>query len=366
VNPGVGTIEFAAPAYLWLLGVPALLLVLWGWRTLRRILDLRRLTTRRVSPVRDRWSVMGDLPLWLCVVLAAAALVFALARPRGLAPRFSRAGLDIVVLQDGSASMYVRDMASGGSRWARSMQFLRRVGDALRWEGDRLALTVFARLATPQVRLTHDPTTVFFFLDHLAERPPFGLDDETTWDTNLEQAVAWGLRVLRKDKEIIGPSPNVPAFLLISDGETWSGEVSRAIDQLRRASVPLFVVGVGTTGGGRMPPMPFPDDGDGPPAVSHLDRRGLQRIATEGQGLYFELDRERPDRDIANAIIDANRRLAPPREEQAALTDLHWPFLAGACGLVALGSLFAQRRSALWLLLTGTVVALGVALRVFG
>jgi hypothetical protein len=366
--PSVGTIEFGAPAYLWLLGIPALLLVLWGWHAVRRAVDLRRLRNRRISPARDRWSVMGDLPLWLCVVLAAAALQFALARPRGLAPRLSRAGLDIVVLQDGSASMYVRDIASGDTRWARSMQFLRRVGDAMRWEGDRLALTVFARLATPQVRLTHDPTTVFFFLDHLGERPPFRLDDETTWDTNLEQGIAWGLRVLRKDREVIGPSPNVPAFLLISDGETWSGEVSRAIDQLRRANVPLFVVGVGTLSGGRMPPMPLPgipdnDNDDGPPAVSHLDRRGLQRLAAEGQGLYFELDRERLDRDIANAIIDANRRLAPPREEQAAQTDLHWPFVAGACAFVATGALFARRYSALSLLLTGALAAVAAAAR---
>jgi hypothetical protein len=364
--PSVGTIEFGAPAYLWLLGFSALLLVLWGWRVVRRAVDLRRLRNRRLSPARDRWGLMGDLPLWLCVVVASAALLFALARPRGLAPRLTRAGLDIVVLQDGSASMYVRDMASNNTRWARSMQFLRRIGDAMRWEGDRLALTVFARLATPQVRLTHDPTTVFFFLDHLGERPPFRLDDETTWDTNLEQGIAWGLRVLRKDREIIGPSPNVPAFLLISDGETWSGEVSRALDQLRRANVPLFVVGVGTLSGGRMPPMPFletRDDIDGPPAVSHLDRPGLQRLAAEGQGLYFELDRERLDRDIANTIIDANRRLAPPREEQAAQTNLHWPFVAGACALVATGTLFARRRLELSLLLTGAVVAVAAAVR---
>jgi hypothetical protein len=363
----VGTIEFGAPAYLWLLGISALLLVLWGWHTVRRAVDLRRLRLRRISPARDRWSVLGDLPLWLCVVLASAALLVALARPRGLAPRLTRAGLDIVVLQDGSASMYVRDMASGNTRWARSMQFLRRVGNAMRWEGDRLALTVFARLATPQVRLTHDPTTVFFFLDHLGERPPFRLDDETTWDTNLEQGIGWGLRVLRKDREIIGPSPNVPAFLLISDGETWSGEVSRAIDQLRRASVPLFVVGVGTLSGGRMPPLPFPEGpdsiDDSPPAVSHLDRHGLQRLAAEGQGLYFELDREQLDRDIANAIIDANRRLAPPREEPAAETDLHWPFVAAASALVATGALFARRYSALSLLLTGAVIAVAAAVR---
>jgi Ca-activated chloride channel homolog len=272
----VGPLSFAEPAYLWMLVLPAALLGLWLWRIVRRATDLRRLREARVSPIAERWSRLGDLPLWLCVVLGCAALILALARPGGVAPGLGRAGLDIVVLQDGSASMYVRDAASG-SRWARSMQFLRRLGDALRWDDDRVALTVFARIATPQVRLTRDPNTVFFFLDHLSDRPPFGLEDETTWDTNVEQGIGWGLRVLDKDREINGPSGNGPAFILISDGETWSGEVARAIDQLREAGVPLFVVGVGTLAGGRMPPMPFPDDGDPPPTMSRSISRSSSK-----------------------------------------------------------------------------------------
>lgn len=352
----VGPVSFAAPAYLWLLVLAPLLVALWIWRVLRRATDLRRLRETRVSPIAERWRRLGDLPLWLCIVLACTALILALARPRGVAPSVGRAGLDIVVLQDGSASMYVRDTPAG-SRWARSMQFLRRLGDALRWEDDRVALTVFARISTPQVRLTRDPNTVFFFLDHLDERPPFGLDDETTWDTNVEQGIAWGLRVLEKDREINGRSANAPVFILVSDGESWSGEVARAIDRLRDAGVPLDVVGVGTLAGGRMPPLPFPDDGDPPPTISRLDRRGLQRLAEEGRGRYFELDRE-IDRDIANTVIDAGRRSAPPKVEPAAATDLHWPLIAAACAAAAIGALFAANRPTLWLQAAGAGVAL--------
>ena len=53
-------------------------------------------------------------------------------------------------------------------------------------------------------RLTNDPNTVFFFLDHLHDRPPFRLEDDTTWDTNLEQGIAWGLRLIEKDQELHG------------------------------------------------------------------------------------------------------------------------------------------------------------------
>ncbi len=353
------SIEFATPAYLWLLAVPAALLTLWAASVVRRLIDLRRLRAAHLSPIVERWSVMGDLPLWLCVVLACAAFVLALARPHGVAPGLGRASLDLVVLQDGSASMYVDDVPSG-TRWTRSMQFLRRLGDALRWDRDRLALTVFARMATPQVRLTHDPNTVLFFLDHLGDRPPLRLDDETTWDTNVERGITWGLRVLRKDREVLGASPNVPAFLLMSDGESWSGEAARAVDRIRAAGVPLFVVGVGTVGGGPMPPLPFPADGDPPPVVSRLDRGGLQRLAMEGGGRYFELDRE-PDADIANGIIDTVRRAAPAADAPPAGAPRHWYAVALACAMLAAGTLFARRRAMLGWELAGATLALVVA-----
>ena len=60
---------------------------------------------------------------------------------------------------------------------------------------------------------------MFFFLDHLHDRPPFRLEEDTTWDTNLEQGIAWGLRLLDKDREIHGPSPNGKLFVMLSDGE---------------------------------------------------------------------------------------------------------------------------------------------------
>ena len=214
-------LRFGEPQFLWLLAGPAVLLLAWLWRFARRWADLRRLREHRSVPVRERFGVAGDLPFWFCLLLATAALILAVARPQGVTTIVGRAGLDIVVLQDGSASMHVTDVsgaalrpvqgespAGPATRWQRAMAFLRLLGDSLSWNDDRLALTVFAHIATPQIRLTRDPNTVFFFLDHLHSRPPFRLEDDTTWDTNLEQGIAWGLRLLEKDREIHGPSPN--------------------------------------------------------------------------------------------------------------------------------------------------------------
>ena len=165
-------------------------------------------------------------------------------------------GIDLVVLQDGSASMRVRDVQ--GDRWRRSMTFLRTLGESLQWEDDRVALALFATIATPQIRLTRDPNTFFFFLDHLEDEPPFRLEDDTTWDTNIERGIYWGLRLIDRDEEMqqgtAGRSPaprmlrgwatgplsrtwaqpgratrNPQAFVLVSDGQAWSGSVATSM-----------------------------------------------------------------------------------------------------------------------------------------
>ncbi len=369
----LGQTAFAAPHFLWLLVIPSFLLVAWVWRFGSRLSDLRRISAHRTVPVRERLTTGGDLPFWLAIVLATAALVMALARPVGTLAALRRPGLDIVILQDGSASMQVADharMASVGgelaaglsTRWQRSMQFLRVLGDSLSWADDRIALTVFAHIATPQVRLTRDPNTVFFFLNHLQGVPPFRLEDDTTWDTNVEQGIAWGLRVLQKDEEIHGPSSNAKLFILLSDGEAWSGEVARSLVRAVDARVPVNVIGVGTLGGGKLPVVKLPDGSDDPEVVgrSRLDRASLQRIATAGSGQYFELDRD-PDRDIANALIDAGRRLAPSTVESGRVEELYWRFIVGGVALAAFGLLFVRERAELWMLVAGAAAsALGL------
>jgi hypothetical protein len=197
---------------------------------------------------------------------------------------------------------------------------------------------------------------VFFFLDHLHGRPPFRLEDDTTWDTNLEQGIAWGLRLLEKDRELHGPSPNGKLFVMLSDGESWSGEVARAIERATREHVPLHGIGVGTLAGGDLPETEIEGVKEPSPGQSRLDRASLQRIAAAGGGQYFELDRD-PDRDIANAIIDTGRRQAPVTTAEGTVEELYWRFLAAALALAGLGSVFLRDRTELWIQLAATSAA---------
>jgi Ca-activated chloride channel family protein len=361
--------RFGAPGFLPLVAIPAGLLLLWMWQLWKRRTDASAFLRQRQVPVEERIPFFGELLFWLFLILAAGSAILALARPQAVTSLVRTAGVDLVILQDGSASMHVTDVR--GNRWQRSMRFLRTLGEALRWEQDRMALALFAHMATPQIRLTKDPNTYFFFLDHLEDRSPFRLEDDGTWDTNIERGIYWGLRLIEKDEELrrtsgladkLGIADNARAFVLISDGQSWSGEVAKSLAIAQERGVPLNVVGVGTTAGGL---IPDPKREQNQPMLrSVLNRPELTRLATAGGGRYFEIDRE-SDREIANAIIDQTRRRAGTTGVQEGLQELYWNFLLAAAVFLALGVLFLRDRVALALQLGAAVAVLVFVVSVF-
>jgi hypothetical protein len=209
------------------------------------------------------------------------------------------------------------------------------------------------------VRLTKDPNSLFFFIDHLGDRSPFRLENLTTWDTNIEEGIRWGLNLIEKDEQLFGASGNPKAFVVISDGQSWSGTVATALQASRERDIPVFVVGVGTTVGG-MIPEPMGVDGTRPPSVirSALDRKSLVQIAVAGGGQYFEMGEE-SDRTIAFKIIDRLRQRSATGKPVETFEDLYLRFLMAAAAVLCLGTLFLRKRAELaW----QTAGALGVVL----
>jgi Ca-activated chloride channel family protein len=338
------TLSVATPLYLWLLLGPAALLLLWAWQIFRRRRDARKLLRGRTLPVRERIGFAGDLAFWLAVIVAAALCIVALSGPRARVSVVRRASTDVVILLDGSASMYTRDVAP--DRWRRSIRFLRAFSEALGWRGDRVALALFAHLAAPQVRLTKDPNALFFFLDHLGDRSPFRLEDNPTWDTNIEEGLRWGLRLIDKDEQLFGRRRNPKAFVVVTDGQSWSGSVASVLAQARARSIPVYVVGVGTTSGGIIPQPPTTDAAQATQIRSVLDRASLLQIAVAGGGEYFEIGRE-PDRDVAFRIIDRLQRRSDQRQQVETYEELYWRVLLAAGVVLCAGVVMLRTRTEL-------------------
>jgi Ca-activated chloride channel family protein len=340
----LGSIRFGEPLYLWLLAAPAVLFVLWCWQAVRRRADARKYRALRLVPVHERFGVVGELGFWLALIAALSLTILALARPQGITAIVRSPGVDIVLLMDGSTSMRVRDM--GTDRWQRAMEWVRTFTKTLSWDGDRMALATFADIAVPQVRLTRDPNTILFFLDHLDDAPTFRLENETSWNTNVEDAIYWGVKLVETDREMYGPSRNARTFVVISDGQVWSGNVQRSIAAAAGLGIAVDVIGVGTSNGGV---IPLPRDEKGvvlagfEPIRSTLDRTSLREIARAGSGEYFELGTAADEQIAARIIQNAARRSSNDQVDEA-LDDLYWYLLAAAAGLVGVGLLFLKQR----------------------
>ena len=354
------SLRFGEPLYLWLLCAPALLFVLWCWRVARRRIDTRRYRAARLVPVNERFSVVGELAFWLALIAALSLTILALSRPRGITAIVRSPGVDIVLLMDGSTLMRVRDM--GVDRWRRSMQWVRTLTKTLSWNGDRMALATFADIAVPQVRLTRDPNTILFFLDHLDDEPTFRLENDTSWNTNVEDAIYWGVKLVETDQEMYGPTKNAKTFVVISDGQVWSGNVQRAIAQAVQRGIAVDVIGVGTSNGGI---IPLPRDDKGvvlagfEPIRSTIDRTSLREIAAAGGGEYFELGASSDDQIAARIIQNAARRSGNEQVDES-FDELYWYLLAAAAGCLGIGVLFVKQRVQLGLGFIAAVMLLAL------
>ena len=354
-------VQFVEPLYLWLLLAPVTLFFGWTWRIVKRRRQIRYLLKQRIVPVAERYSIFGGLAFWGMVIVACVLVILALARPQMLTSVTQSAGVDFVVLQDGSTSMRVNDVKP--NRWQRSVLWLRTFAGVLSWRDERVALALFAHRAAPQVRLTSDPNALFFFLDHLGDESPFRLRDDTSWDTNIEDGIYWGVKMIDKDEELYGRRSSAKAFIVLSDGQSWSGEVDRALQLARARDIKVYVIGVGTIGGGFIPQLPARRFQEvEAPIHAVLDRRSLRAIAQAGGGAYFELGSE-SDQAIALKILgDVQRSSRGVFTRQEEYADFYWYCLAAAAAALGSGVLLLRERRVLWWQVASMLVLLAIFL----
>lgn len=351
---------FLYPVFLWLLLVPALFALCWLREVAARRSLGKRFIAERTLPIQERYAMAGGLSFWGCLTVAFALIVLSLARPQALITRTLPAGVDFIVLQDGSTSMRVNDVSP--DRWQRSTSWLRTFAETLSWTEERVALALFAYRPAPQIRLTRDPNAFFFFLDHLGDEPPFQLKDDTSWDTNIEQGIFWGVKMIDIDEKLYGRRPSTKVFIVLSDGQAWSGQVSNALELTRSRGIRIYVIGVGTSAGGPIPDVPPRRYERSPPVIhSVLDRDSLQRIALAGGGKYFELGMQ-SDQVLALRILDDAQELSIRTQKDEVASELYWVFLLAAVAFLGIGTNFIRERVQLyWLILTAFVLFVGLA-----
>jgi Ca-activated chloride channel homolog len=296
--------------------------------------------------VLARGSALGDRRTavrraWLQTLGLALGLV-ALARPQ-LGERqaeLARTGRDILVVLDLSRSMTVADVAP--SRLARAK--------AAVWDlvsaggGDRVGLVVFGGSAFLQLPLTSDHAALKLFLD--AASP----DDLADPATDIGTALATAGKVFEHEGE-----RGHRAVLLVTDGESGEGDLDAATADLRAEGIPVFAIGVGTTGGGPVPadsseaPEKYHRDHIGRIAISRLQESDLRQIARRTGGAYARSDRAADRSALGAALAQLRSRPLSAQTARERADRFQWPLalaVAALLGDLALATGRRRRRAA--------------------
>jgi Ca-activated chloride channel family protein len=273
---------------------------------------------------------------WLQVAALAFGLL-ALARPQfgEREAELLRTGRDVLLLLDLSRSMTVADVRP--TRLA--------AAKAAAWEtlaaapGDRVGLVVFGGSAFLQLPLTSDRAALKLFLD--AASP----DDLGDPGTDIGTALATAGKVFEHEGD-----RGHRAVLLVSDGETDQGDLEAATKSLRAETIPVFALGVGTTGGAPVPadsseaPEKFHRDHIGRIAMSRLEEGELRQAAKLTGGSYARADRADDRARLRAAMAMVTSRTLSARKSAERADRFQWPLALAVLALLGDAAL-GRRRS---------------------
>lgn len=278
--------SFAQPTLLWLLFIPAVLL-LAGLLPSRAATanPLPKIPRARLSPTAfnlDPSALATRAPRLLVLPLALACLALALARPQGrtLSTPTITESRDVLVAVDVSRSMLADDLPP--NRLTRARLLIRNLADELR--GERLGLLPFAGTAFLQCPLSADYDIFRTFLDELGpDLIPAGGSDFSALLTAADEAFG----------PVEATSPDAPAaadryLIILSDGEAQDDTWRPIAQKLATRGVRVISLGLGTAAGAMVPDGKggLVKDPRGAAVLSRLDASTLQELASLTDGAY--------------------------------------------------------------------------------
>jgi len=269
---------------------------LWALLALPVLLGLEALAARRASRAAEKLAGRLDSVLleqrlpgqrhWGVALrlLALGLLIVGAAGPEWghELVRRSAVGSEVVLVIDVSASMDVRDVPPSRLEEARreAVAVLERLG------GSRVAVVAFAGEAVRLCPLTIDRSAARLVLESLST----GTVAEP--GTDLAKGLRTAARLLPPKRR------NEQVIILWTDGEDLERNGRSAVDDLARAGLRVFAIGVGTQAGDVVPVLDdqgravdVKRDDAGGPVRSRLDQGLLETLARRTGGAYFSASR---------------------------------------------------------------------------
>jgi len=232
------------------------------------LLNREQATNRR----RRRFTAWSIIWLLGCIALAGPRWDFR-------SVDLMQPGADVVILLDISRSMAANDVKP--SRLGRARQ---EIEDLLAAAGTlRVGIIAFASIAHVVAPITEDHKTIRHVL------PALSTDLVKMGGSRLEQALH------KAEKLLTGQPPGTShSLLLISDGDFDEPGLTRQVAQLKAKGIRLYVLGIGTAQGERVPKTApqrgWVSDARGRKVISRLNEPLLRELAKSGGGSYQRAD----------------------------------------------------------------------------
>lgn len=274
--------SFGNPQLLYLLFLlPAVALLFFFARMARRKKLARYGKSRNLEPLMPEASRYKPGIKLALQLLAIAALVIVLARPRAGAKEESAEveGIEVMICLDVSNSMLASstDDPRGVSRLQRAKLVLEKLIDKL--DNDKIGLIVFAGDAYTQLPITTDFVSAKMFLNSIStEMVP---SQGTTIGAAIEMAMS-----------SFSPTEDMQkAIIVITDGESFDDDPIAAAKAAADQGIQVDVIGLGTTKGALIPmgrDGQFMKDDSGNPVTTRLNEEMAKEIAQAGHGIYVQ------------------------------------------------------------------------------
>ena len=265
---------FEYPKLLWLLVVPALLVLHYIYLELAQRHPHLRVSTSIPWLVKKTTlaSSIRHIPFVLRI-LALSLIVVAIARPRSseVIEKIDAEGIDIVLAMDVSTSMLARDFTPDRISASKdiAIEFI------AQRPTDRMGIVVFAGESYTQCPLTTDRAAL---INMMKEVETGLIDDGTAIGNGLATAIA-----RMKDSDA-----KSRVVILLTDGVNNSGEVSpqMAVEIAKTYGIRVYTIGVGREG---MAPYPVmtPWGVEVQNVKVEIDEALLSEIAESTGGRYF-------------------------------------------------------------------------------
>lgn len=286
--------RFASPEYLYLLLMLPVILLIFIYAGYRRRKNIESYGDPQLlkALMPSSAKIRNRVSFWL-LFAATSLMVIVLARPQFGTKKetVTTRGVEVVVALDISNSMLADDIYPNRLEKAKRLisRIINRSGE------NKIALVVFAGDAFVQLPITDDFISAKMFLESISPAliARQGTDIGTAIDLAAKSFTA---------NEKIGK-----AIILITDGENHEGGAEEAAMRVAEKGINVYVLGVGTEKGGRIPAgnnNEYMRDSDGFVVVSKLNEEMAGNIAKAGKGTYVRVDNTNNAQNIIENELD--------------------------------------------------------------